>query len=306
MEKQYSEVLKIREFNRFYTNILGLLNQGILNTEYSLTEARVLIEISERRECTANNLIRELYIDKGYISRILKNFENKNLIKKEKSFEDKRFTILKLTPKGKEVLEELQKKSNLQIFKLIQDLSFIEKEKLMKSMKTIESLLKIEEKNVIIRDYTSEDLNYIIKKHKDIYSEEYGFSSIFGDYVEKYIRKFEKVHDENKENIWIAECDGKIAGAIALVKGEESFSAQLRWFLVDPRFRRNGIGKMLIRKLLDFAKNKGYQNIFLWTVDSLKTARRIYKTFGFEIKETSINTDWTTGKVVEERWELML
>lgn len=307
MEKLQSDIIwEVREFSRFYTNILGLLNKCILNSSYSLTEARILIEICKTKECTANGLIEKLDIDRGYMSRILRKFEGDELITKEKSSEDGRVTFLNLTLRGKEVLGQLEEKSNNQVIKLINHLNFSEKEKLVESMKNIEKLLNEKEDDIIIRKYNYSDIDYIIERHRELYKAEFGFSEEFSDYVKKYVLEFNKKHDENRENIWIAEHNGRQIGVIAVAKGDNDYTAQLRWFLIEPEMRGRGLGRKLVKMVLDFCKEENYKHIFLWTADVLKTARRVYGNYGFKLTETVENTKWTGKKVLEEKWEMDL
>lgn len=307
MEEPESNIIReVRRFSRFYTNILGLLNKCILDSSYSLTEARILIEIYKAKECTANGLIEKLDVDRGYMSRILRKFEADELITKEKSSEDARVTFLKLTLKGKEILRELEEKSNNQAIKLISHLNFDEKEKLVESMKNIEKLLNEKEDDIIIREYNDSDIEYIIKRHRELYKAEFGFSGEFADYVEKYVLEFNKKHDENKEKIWIAEYNGKQVGVIAVVKGDNNYTAQLRWFLIEPTMRGKGLGHKLAKTVLDFCKEENYKHIFLWTADVLKTARYIYGSYGFKLTEAIPNTEWAGKKVLEEKWEMDL
>lgn len=307
MERLESNIIfEVRKFSRFYTNILGLLNQCILDSSYSLTEARVLIEIYKTSECTANMLIENLSIDRGYISRILKRFQADDLIIKEKSLEDGRVTFLNLTLKGKDVLRELEEKSNSQVENILSPLSLNEKKMLMKSMQCIENLLDKKENSIVIRNYDESDIDYIIKRHKELYKKEYGFFEEFANYVEKYLLEFNKNHDENKENIWIAEYNGKQVGVIAAVKTDNDYTAQLRWFLIEPEMRGKGLGRKLVQVVLNFCKERNYKHIFLWTANILKTARHIYASYGFKLTETVENTEWTNEKVLEEKWDLFL
>lgn len=156
-----------------------------------------------------------------------------------------------------------------------------------------------------IRTYENKDIEYIIKRHREIYEAEYGFSSEFGDYVEKYVKKFDESHDELKENIWVVEENGKPSGVIAIVRADDN-TAQLRWFLVEPGMRGKGLGYMLLKYAIDFCVDRGYRHIFLWTVGLLETARHLYKSFGFILTETANNDSWTKDVIKEERWDLYL
>lgn len=163
----------------------------------------------------------------------------------------------------------------------------------------------ISSQRIKIRDYKSKDVDYIISIHKKLYNDEYKFSSVFSDYVEKYVTLFDKSHDKNRENIWLAEINSKPIGVIAIVKDDES-TAQLRWFLIEPEARSIGLGHKLVETALDFCREKNYTHVFLWTADILKAARHIYKSYGFNLTESIDNTTWTNKLVKEERWDLDL
>lgn len=303
--KKNSIISEVRSFSRFYTNILGLLNESMLDSPYSLTEVRILLEISTIKNCTANALIDKLDIDRGYLSRILNRFKSDEIITKETSCGDGRLIFLKLTLRGKQVLSELEEKSNKQAWKLVNHLTENQIEKLVDSMKYIRSSLAFAEETLKIRTYKSDDIDYIIKKHRELYKNEYGFVSTFGDYVEKYVAQFNKCYDKTKENIWIAEMNSKPVGVIAIAKLDND-TAQLRWFLIEPEMRGKGLGHKLMKTAMDFCKEKNYNHVLLWTADVLKTAHHIYKNYGFNLTESVDNTSWTDKLVKEERWDLYL
>lgn len=163
--------------------------------------------------------------------------------------------------------------------------------------------LVLPENTFFVRTYMAEDIDYVIRRHIELYDKEYGFSSEFGEYVEKYVLKFHEHHDVTKENMWIAEEDGKLVGMIALVKVDDD-NAQLRWFLIEPETRGKGLGYILVKTVINFCKENGYKHIFLWTINILGAARHIYKTYGFELTETAENNSWTRDVIFEERWDL--
>jgi len=295
-----STILEIRRFNRFYTNILGLIDQHILSSPFSLTEARILFEIGTIKNCTASKLMDSLEIDRGYMSRILKKFAKEGLTGKEKDAKDSRISLLSLTRKGKAELTKLAAESSKQILRLISHLQENEVRHLLNAMSTIESTLN----SFKINSFKKRDIDRIIKKHEDLYSEEYGFDRTFADYVTATLHKFCQTYDQNKENIWIAESGDDLAGSIGIVKADEK-TAQLRWFLVDSRFRGRGLGRKLMEEALAFCREKKYENVFLQTVDKLKTARLLYQKFGFKLTRT-IEQDIWSQHLVEEYWELDL
>lgn len=297
-------VSQIRSFNRFYTKLLGLLNRHILDSPYSLTEVRILLEIERVNACTANKLIDKLEVDRGYMSRVLKSFESSGLIQKKGTAADRRKLLLELTEKGKDTLAELEGRSSRQVESLIEHLDEKERQVLIQSMASIKSSLLRSINPVTIRSYRKEDLGYIIGRHRALYASEYGFSSEFSDYVEKYVLKFDEHHDPDKENIWIGEADGKPVGMIALVRIDD-VTAQLRWFLIEPEMRGMGLGHMLMDTVMNFCKEKGYTHVFLWTVNILEAARALYSRFGFQLTESKANYTWN-GNLLEERWDLYM
>jgi DNA-binding MarR family transcriptional regulator/GNAT superfamily N-acetyltransferase len=303
MDKKDSKVVEqIRDFNRFYTNILGLLNAHILDSSYTLTEVRILLEIKKTVDCTANTLITRLSIDRGYMSRIIKRFENNGLIIKESSQADNRISFLRLTQKGKETMSELESKSDDQVENLINHLSDNDQRKLVKAMKYIKNTILDGLKPISIRNFEPKDIEYIIDRHRVLYENEFGFTSEFGDYVEEYVKKFKEYHDPNKEAIFIAEEDGAPIGVIAIVKAEDT-TAQLRWFLIEPEARGRGLGHKLMDTAIDFSKDKGYKHVFLWTVNILEPARHLYREHGFSLTECKEHELWG-HQLTEERWDL--
>lgn len=303
MQKKLDSVTSdIRSFNRFYTKKLGLFNQHLLESDFSLTEARVIYEINHTKNCTANSLIEELGIDKGFMSRILKKLESDGLIGKEKSSTDGRTYILCLTPSGTAAFSKLNEQSDRQIQSLIAHLSKGEYAKLIEAMKYIRTALNSDSNPVNIRTFQIKDIEYITKRHMELYAAEYGFDHTFGEYVSDAVNKFVEAHDAAKENIWIAEVNGKPVGSIALVKAGDS-SAQLRWFLIEPHMRGKGLGHKLMTAALNFCREKGYKHVLLWTVSTLETARHLYKSYGFHLKETAEHDIWG-NHLVEERWDL--
>ena len=298
---------KIRSFNRFYTNLLGLLDKTLLKSQYSFTEVRTLFEINRLAPITASDLVKLINLDPAYLSRILSGFEGKNLIRKEKSRTDRRKQHLSLTLEGQEVISKLQEKANEQIEKLLENLSQDEQNRLVSAMGTIERTLKSEPESTefySIRSHKSGDMGYIIYRHGVIYAIENQLDETFEAYVAKYIAEFIEDYDSNKEHFWVVEKDADIVGSIAIVKVDDKV-AQLRWFLVEPFARNKGIGTKLINEALSFCRNKGYQKIVLGTISELKAARRIYIKNGFQLIESKTHRIWGRD-LTEENWELIL
>lgn len=295
---------QIRSFNRFYTNVLGLLNQHILDSGYSLTEVRVLLEISKIKSCTANALVNQLVIDRSYMSRIIKHLEQDKLITKVQSERDNRVNLITLTEKGKKTISVLNKKSDDQIQSLFQQLSPDEIVKVLDSMKLIKEKFPETISPIKIRNFIEDDINYVISRHRILYEQEYGLSSVFGDYVEKGVHHFAQNYNSEMECMLIPEINGRPVGSVVIVKADEE-TAQLRYFLLEPETRGRGLGHKLVDKALDFCQEKGYKRVFLETICFLEAARHIYASKGFKITRTHRNPSWGED-VIEERWDLVL
>jgi DNA-binding MarR family transcriptional regulator/N-acetylglutamate synthase-like GNAT family acetyltransferase len=299
---------KIRSFNRFYTSHLDILSQHYLNSNYSLTEVRILYEISESKTITAQKITEILNLDKGYVSRILKRFLKENIIAKVSSPDDKRAFNIELSDLGKELLHSLNNKVDEQISQKIEKLSFFEKENLINSMHTVKNLLS--ESKPLRSDITYRheinpgDIGYIIYLHGFIYGNESNFSNEFEKYVIKTFYNFLENYSSQYDRIWMAEYNNKIVGCIA-IQHQSAEEAQLRWFLLDPSFRGLGIGKKLLNDAVDFCQEKKFKNVFLLTTSMQDKALEMYKLAGFELTWSKEVQEW--GKVFnEERYDLKL
>ena len=294
----------IRGFNRFYTNILGLLNQHILDSGYSLTEARVLFEISKTERCAANKLVNQLGIDRSYMSRMILKFERNGLITKTVSESDTRMNYIQLTDKGWEDFKDLNEKSNEQIKKIIEPLSDEACIQVHNALNTIKRNLSITTDLISIRPFTPSDIDYVISRHKTLYRAERNLSSVFCEYVDESVHNFVHNFDVEKECMFILVCNGSPAGCVAIVKADEK-TAQFRYYILEPEMRGRGLGHKLIDMALDFCRQKGYQHVFLFTITAQKVARHLYRSKGFAITKTYEKPEW--GKdVLEERWDLDL
>ncbi|MGE4484835.1 MAG: GNAT family N-acetyltransferase [Oscillospiraceae bacterium] len=296
----------IRRFNRFYTNVLGLLDRHMPDTEFSLSEARILYEIGNTEDCTAKMLVQKLKIDAGYLSRILRRFEEKGLAYRVQSKEDSRFYLINLTQKGKNTLAELNLLSDKQIEKLVENLSDFEKKKFISSISTIENYLSGNfDREVQIRHTLKPgDAGALIQMHGWLYANECGYNQVFEGYVCETFFNFLKDYDETKDRIWIAESETEIVGSIAVVWRSDQ-TAQLRWFILHPDFRGLGIGKALFNEALQYGKEKGYKTIFLETTDDQKTAVRMYIKAGFKKVKENENIAWGI-RHTEQTYELNL
>lgn len=302
------KVEAVRGFNRFYTKQIGVLDEGLLKSPFSLAEARVIYELANRREPTASELINELNLDAGYLSRILRSFEKSRLIKKTVSEKDARRSVLNLTTQGRKEAEMLSTLSQNQIREILSDLSPAEQNRLLAAMKTIEELLdakpKHENFSYILREHQPGDMGWVVQSHGSFYAREYGWDENFEALCAGIVSDFIKNYDRKKERCWIAEKDGERVGSVFLVKQSETV-AKLRLLLIDPKARGFGIGKRLVDECTRFAKQAGYKKITLWTNSVLSAARSIYQKAGYELMETEAHHSFGHD-LISETWELKL
>lgn len=299
-------VAEIRGFNRFYTEVIGVLGAGLLDTPYSLTEARVLFELGTRGAADAV-LIRELLgLDPGYLSRILAKFEAEGLVLRERSAEDGRRQVVRLTDGGLEAYRTLDARSAAEIEAMLGDLTGAERHRLLTSMAAIRETLEPAERRepYVIRAPRPGDLGWVVHRHGALYSDEYGWGMAFEALVARVVADYADHHDPRREAGWIAEIGGEPVGCVFCVRKDDE-TAQLRLLLVEPHARGMGIGRRLVGECLDFARRAGYPQITLWTRDILAGARRIYQAAGFELVEERANEE-NGHPVVDQVWTLKL
>lgn len=298
-------ITEIRGFNRFYTEILGLLDQYILDSGYSLTEARVLFEISKTECCTANQLCSKLDIDRSYMSRMISKFEKKGLLRRQTSDTDNRNIEIHLTKEGLAVFHELNDRSNKQVEELISKLEDQDCEALLNAIRAVKKYFSIATKNITIRPYQETDITYVIDRQLSLYEAERQFTSeIWKNYLTQGVLSLVERFDSEKDCMFILECDGHAAGCIAITHVEENI-AQLRYFFLEPELRGLGAGTRLLNMALDFCREKKYSHVLLWTVSAQESARMLYQKAGFTITETEENNNWG-APVLEEKWEMDL
>jgi DNA-binding MarR family transcriptional regulator/GNAT superfamily N-acetyltransferase len=300
-------IATVRRFNRFYTQKLGVLSETFLNTPFSLTECRVLQALAHRDGATATWLGRELDVDAGYLSRILRDFERQQLIQRTQSLQDGRQTLVSLTPAGRDAFEPLDRASHSEIGNMLTPLAESDQDRLLGAMRTIAGLLgETQEGNppFVLRSHRPGDMGWIASRHGALYSEEYGLNEKMEAYVADVVAKFLRDFDPAREHCWIAERDGAPIGSVMLVR-ESDETAKLRMLIVEPKARGLGVGRALVEECLRFARRSGYREIVLWTHSILTAARRIYASVGFEIIETEMHDEF--GPELEgETWRLRL
>lgn len=297
----------VREFNRFYTQRIGVLREGWLDAEYPLTEVRVLYEIANRENALANDLVRDLGLDAGYLSRILARFQQRGWIKRERSTADARKSHLRLTAKGRKVFASLDSRAREEIGALLAPLPVEQQERLQSHLQNAQTLLSAAPQTstaVTLREHRPGDIGWIIQRHGVLYAQHYGWTIEFEGLVAGICAKFIENFDAARERCWIAENHGVPVGCIMLVR-HSSAVAKLRLLLVEPGQRGSGVGSMLVTECLNFARAAGYRSVTLWTQSILSAARRIYEAAGFKLVKSEPHTSFG-AKLVGETWELTL
>jgi DNA-binding MarR family transcriptional regulator/GNAT superfamily N-acetyltransferase len=274
---------RIREFNRYYTRVLGLLRPELAGSEFGLTEARVLFELAHSNGVSASDLRRELDLDAGYLSRILGAFTTAGLVVRERSRDDGRRQLLRLTDAGRRAFTDLDRLQADAIDALLAPLDESQRQELVTSMRSIKRVLGGAQPpaNVVIRPPEPGDLGWAVERHGTRYAAEYGWDATFETLVARIVADFAERHDARREACWIAELDGTRVGCVFCTAADETDTAQLRLLLIEPLARGLGIGTRLVDECLRFAKRSGYTRITLWTNDVLLDARRIYERAGF-------------------------
>ncbi len=307
MEKSIQKVHNIRRFNRFYTNKIGVLGNQLLNTSYTISEARILFELAQRKDLNASKLVNILKMDPGYISRILKSFSGRGLISRARSRSDGRQQIVNLTSKGLKEFSILNSRADDQIIKMLKTISKHDQERLVKAVAVIETILDdktVDKSPILIRTHRSGDLGWIIERHGVLYNEEYHFDETFEALVAEILGKLIKKYDHRRDHIWIAEFDGERAGMIVAANINRT-TVQLRLFLVEPWVRGRCVGKLLIKECIRFAKQAGYKKIKLWTQSILIAARHLYEMEGFKLVSQENHRSFGHD-LVAETWLLKL
>jgi DNA-binding MarR family transcriptional regulator/GNAT superfamily N-acetyltransferase len=300
-------IATVRRFNRFYTRKIGVLAERLLNSPFSLAEARVLYELALREPATATELRQELGLDPGYLSRILAGFARRGLVSRASSETDRRQSHLSLTQTGRAAFAPLDARSRDEIGGLLASLPEPDQGRLVAAMEQVERLLGASPAPKVpypLRPPAPGDIGWVISRHGALYAKEYGFDQTFEALVGEIAAKFITEFDPKRERCWIAERDGEPVGSVFLVKGSDR-TAKLRLLLVEPSARGLGIGARLVAECIRFARQSGYQEITLWTQSVLVAARHIYQAAGFRLMRSEPHHSFGQD-LVGETWDLAL
>ena len=301
------QVAAVRAFNRFYTRKLGVLDQQLLKSPFSLSEARVLYELAHRQNLSAKEIGAELGLDAGYLSRIVQNFDEGGLITREPLPSDRRQYRLALTAKGRQTFAKLDRSMQDEVAAMLAKLPHDGTARLIGAMALIERLLgesRALSSPAILREPRPGDMGWVVQSHGAFYAREYGFDSSFEGLVAEIAAKFLASFDASRERCWIAEIEGTQVGSIFLVRHTDDV-AKLRLLLVEPAGRGQGLGQRLVGECVAFAKASGYRKITLWTQSILVAARKIYQDAGFKLVATEPHRSFGQS-LIGETWELEL
>jgi DNA-binding MarR family transcriptional regulator/GNAT superfamily N-acetyltransferase len=310
IESADARIAAVRRFNRYYTRQIGVLRKTFLDSPYSLGEARILYEIASQGSPSASDIARRLDLDPGYLSRVLRNFERRGLIRKRASPKDGRQSHLTLTPRGRKSFMPLDARSQRNTAAMLEKLKPTDQARLIAAMATIEALLgkqnqaPASQRSYILRAPRPGDFGWIVKRNAELYAQDYGWIAPFEGVCAQIVADFVNKFDESREHCWIAEVDGENVGAVMLANDGDGV-ARVRLLLVEPKARGLGIGARLVDELIRFARGAGYRKITLWTHSVLTAARHIYQSAGFKLMRSEEHQSWGRP-VVSEHWDLEL
>jgi len=307
-----SRVEAVRAFNRFYTRRIGVLGDHLLDSPYSLTEMRVLYELAHRDGTTASALVRDLGLDAGYLSRILRRFEARQLLAREIAAADARQSVLRLTARGRAAFAPLDSRARDEVAALLERVPGSAQGDVVSAMQTIERLLTPEPAEArsaeaapfILREHRPGDMGWVVHRHGALYAKEHGYNHEFEALVARIVADFLDHFDPSGERCWLAERHGEIVGSIFLVRKSRTV-AKLRLLLVEPSARGLGIGRRLVDECVRFARESGYRKITLWTQSDLDAARALYRHAGFKRVQRWRHHSFGQ-QLVAETWDLAL
>ncbi|MCK1715765.1 MULTISPECIES: helix-turn-helix domain-containing GNAT family N-acetyltransferase [unclassified Bradyrhizobium] len=298
------QVQAVRAFNRFYTRKLGVLDQQLLKTPFSLSEARVLYELAHGGEQSAKEIGVALGLDAGYLSRIVQNFDESGLIVRKPLATDRRQYQLSLTAKGRQAFAKLDRVTQEDVAAMLRALPAEDRTRLTGAMEAIERLLGLPRTpapRAILREPRPGDMGWVVQSHGALYASEYGFDSGFEALVAEIVAKYMTSYDGSRERCWIADIEGRPVGSVFLVKASDDV-AKLRLLLLDPAARGQGLGQRLVAECVSFARACGYRRMTLWTQSILVAARHIYEGAGFKLVATEPHRSFGQN-LIGETWE---
>ncbi|MDQ3996360.1 MAG: helix-turn-helix domain-containing GNAT family N-acetyltransferase [Gemmatimonadota bacterium] len=306
-------VAQVRRFNRFYTRLVGALDEGHLHSSFSLAETRVLYELAHGEALTATELGRDLRLDAGYLSRILRGFVRRGLVERAPSPTDARRSLLQLTPKGRSTFDDLDTRASEVVAHVLQPLVDRQRRELLDSMRAIQTLLgrpatdpQRQQVPFVLRPHRPGDMGWVVHRQAVLYAQEYGWDERYEALISRIVADFIDRFDPRRERCWIAERDGESVGSVFLIKHPERVGvAQLRLLYVERHARGLGVGRRLVSECTHFARQTGYKAITLWTNSVLTSARKIYEAEGYRLVREEPHHSFGHD-LVGQIWELEL
>ncbi|HEU0029801.1 MAG TPA: bifunctional helix-turn-helix transcriptional regulator/GNAT family N-acetyltransferase [Kofleriaceae bacterium] len=303
-------VAAVRAFNRFYTQLIGALDEGHLSSEFSLVEVRLLYEVAHAGTITASALCETLALDPGYASRLVRRLSRQGLLSRAPSREDGRAHPLELTARGRKTVAELERRARRAVELLLARVPGSVQPRVLAAMQTIRRALEpsstqhVSPVPYMLRDHRPGDIGWIVHRHGVLYAEEYGWDERFEALVARVASDFITKLQPRRERCWIAERDGEIVGSVFLVARSRTV-AQLRLLYVEPAARGLGIGTRLVQECTRFARLARYRKIMLWTNSILRSARRIYEAEGYRLVDEAPHDEFGTN-LIGQTFELSL
>jgi DNA-binding MarR family transcriptional regulator/ribosomal protein S18 acetylase RimI-like enzyme len=301
----------VRRFNRFYTRAIGVLQEGWLNSGFSLTEIRVLYELAHGDKLTATDIRNSLELDHGYLSRMLGAFEKRGLVEKTPSENDGRQSLLALTEEGWRQFAPIDQRTDEQVGAMLEKLPENEQRQLIGAMQAIEKLLGPAKETedaaktpYLLRSHQPGDMGWIVHRQGVLYQQEHGYDEGLEALCAEIVAHFIQNYDAKRERCWIAEKDGEVVGSVFLVAKSKTV-AKLRLLYVEPAARGLGIGSRLVSECVRLARQAGYKKMVLWTQSELDAARHLYKKAGFRVVGKKRHHSFSKD-LVAETWELVL
>jgi DNA-binding MarR family transcriptional regulator/ribosomal protein S18 acetylase RimI-like enzyme len=299
------QISEVRAFNRDYTRRIGVLGQGMLDSPYSLTQARVLYEIEHRPQVTATTLAADLGLDAGYLSRIIRGFESHGLLRRERGAGDARSQHLSLTAAGRRAYRPLERGSQEQVRGMLAALDEAERAEVVSAMTSIrEAFAPPPARALRLRAPQPGDLGWVVERHAVIYAREFGWGEGFEGLCAGIVADFARAAEPARERCWIATRGGRRLGCVFVARDDDT-TARLRLLLVESQARGLGLGRRLVAECLAFARAAGYRRMVLWTHRNLTAARHLYAQAGFRLRAAEPRRSFGRD-VVSENWELDL
>ncbi|WP_066587406.1 bifunctional helix-turn-helix transcriptional regulator/GNAT family N-acetyltransferase [Sphingomonas pruni] len=300
------DVAVLRGFNRIYTSRLGLLDAHLDDSPFTLSEARILYELANRPDPTAAEIARALRLDPAQMSRTIKRFANRGLVATRDDPSHGRHQLLSLTEQGRAAFAALENNTRHAIGALLDGLPPLRRAAMLSAARSITRIFEDEAPpRPILRGLEPGDLGMVIARQAILYAEEYGWNSDYEALVARILADFHQSFDPSCDAAWIAEMDGRMAGSIFLVHGDEPDVGKLRLLYVEREARGAGVGKMLVAACVDRAREVGYKRLDLWTNSVLAAARRIYERAGFVLTDEASHHSF--GKdLIGQTWSLAL